>query len=45
MAEVAQRKQWAAAHNLERRALWWGLAWIAVNIGIVVMIVLVASSN
>jgi hypothetical protein len=32
------------AHRVDRQDLWWGLAWTAVNVGVIAMILLLASS-
>lgn len=40
---MARDEQRTEAQKLDRQALAWGLAWTAVNIGIVAMIMLLAS--
>jgi hypothetical protein len=39
MARIAQ---WIETHDHDPGTVWWGLAWIAVNIGVVVLLVLLA---
>ena len=40
--EVARTTQWMKAHNQDPGTVWWGLAWIAVNVGVVVLLVSLA---
>lgn len=41
---MARAAEWAEKHDLEPWALWWGLAWTAINLAVVVAIVLIASA-
>lgn len=36
--------QWIEDHFVDTRALWWGLAWTACNIGLIVLILAFASA-
>lgn len=36
--------QWIENHGLDHQTLWWGLAWTACNIGLIVLIMAFASA-
>jgi len=40
---MARAWRWAEVPHRQRATFWWGIAWTALNIGIVLMIVLLAS--
>jgi hypothetical protein len=41
---LARAGRWIEDHNLDHRTLWWGLTWTAGNIGLVVLLTLLASA-
>jgi hypothetical protein len=42
---MARAGRWTNGPKDERQAIWWGLVWIAVNVALVVMIVLLAGAQ